>query len=162
MKCSAFTAEQAFLAKFMRCEVGSTRETPGCVALFVTLGLRPRKANASAKFQALPVCIRKPRSTRKKAPAAQHCQCGYRELREAHDRTTRCYAPVARALARLAFSSLLPVDGCAANSSFIIHHSSFIIHHWLMAPWMLARASAKRIKHCQCILETTGYTFLTT
>ena len=30
---------------------------------------------------------------------------GYRELRETHDRTTRCCAPVESALAKLAFSS---------------------------------------------------------
>ena len=60
----------------------------------------------------------------------------YRYLREAHDRTTRCCAPVPSALAMLAFSCLFPAGACGANSSFIIHH-------WLMAPWMLARASAK-------------------
>ena len=27
----------------------------------------------------------------------------------------------------------------------LIHHSSFIIHNWPAAPWMLARASAKRM-----------------
>ena len=32
----------------------------------------------------------------------------YRYLREAHDRTTRCYAPVDSALAGLAFSCQLP------------------------------------------------------
>ena len=35
----------------------------------------------------------------------------YRELREAHDRTTRCCAPVESALARLAFSSKFKVQG---------------------------------------------------
>ena len=50
MKCSAFTAEKAFLAKRMHCQCGvNTTNTRRCVALFVTLGLRPRKANASAK-----------------------------------------------------------------------------------------------------------------
>ena len=45
-----------------------------------------------------------------RAATPQDCPCGYRELREAHDRTTA---------------------------------------RWPAAPWMLARASAKRSKHCQ-------------
>ena len=37
-------------AKRMHCQVGfNTTNTRRCVALFVTLGLRPRKSNASAK-----------------------------------------------------------------------------------------------------------------
>ena len=60
---------------------------------------------------------------RKTAEKALQCQCIFRELREAHDRTTRCYAPVDSTLAGLAFSGRLPASGCAANSSFIIHHS---------------------------------------
>ena len=83
-------------AKRVRCQESSTRETLGCVALFVTQGLRPRKANASSEM-------------------CKHCQRGFRYLREAHDRTTA---------------------------------------RWPTAPWMLARASAKRIKHCQCGCNT--------
>ena len=50
-----------------------------------------------------------------RAPAnSKHCQCVYRELREAHDRTTA---------------------------------------RWPTAPWMLARASTKRMR-CQCGLNT--------
>ena len=64
----------------------------------------------------------------------QHCQCVSRYLREAHDRTTRCCAPVPSALAMLAFSCqyfrwlchgrICPAGACGANSSFIIPKSS--------------------------------------
>ena len=73
------------------------------------------------------------------------CFAVFRNLRETHDRTTRCCAPVPGALAMLAFSCQFPAGACGANSSFIIHH-------WPTAPWMLARASAKRM-HC-----TEGFT----
>ena len=44
-----------------------------------------------------------------RAAPPQHCQCVSRYLREAHDRTTRCCAPVPSALAMLAFSCQFPV-----------------------------------------------------
>ena len=80
----------------------------------------------------LPVCgtaktqrkrgLLRPRQINRASAKHVRCQCGYRELREAHDRTTRCCAPVESALAGLTFSGSWRVGGYAANSSFIIHH----------------------------------------
>ena len=68
--------------KRMRCPCGlNTMNTRRCVALFVTLGLRPRKANASSEM-------------------CKHCQCGFRYLREAHDRTTARWPTAPWTLAR--------------------------------------------------------------
>ena len=88
------------------------------------------------------------------AAPPQHCQCVSRYLREAHDRTTRCCAPVPSALAMLAFSCQFPVrsrcsllvasisDGFATGAyaqqapAALIHHSSFLNRHWQCASLM--------------------------
>ena len=51
------------------------------------------------------------------------------------------YAAVERFVRCAHYGSQFPAGGYAANSSFIIHH-------WPTAPWMLARAFAKRVKNC--------------
>ena len=59
----------------------------------------------------------------------------------------RCQGGATHQLRVRSQGSLLVPSGQQAAAP-LIHHSSFIIHHWFAAPWMLARASAKRMR-CQ-------------
>ena len=74
-----------------------TLETLGCVALFVTRGLRPRKANASATRE---------KHTSSAARSGYTASVVFRELREAHDRTTARWPTAPWMLAR-AFTSVI-------------------------------------------------------